>query len=104
MTTTVRAVATAAIILLCSVASGQVKPDAPIKTTVCELLSAPERFNGKMVQVRATMKSGFEWGGLVEGSCSLLASGDGFSGLSGRTGEYAYLKSFADVDHPEKLV
>jgi len=103
MTITVRAIVAAALTLPLGMAFGQVKADEPIKTTLCELVEAPKRYNGKMVQVRATMKSGFEWGGLVDGSCSLLLSGDGFPPISRGTGEYAYLKSFADIDHPEKL-
>ena len=79
-------------------ANAQNNGDAPINTTLCELVRTPERFNGKMVQVRAKSVSTFEWGGLVDPSCSaqLLADGDGFPGLSGKRGEYAFFGSFSD--------
>ena len=77
----------------------------PIKTTLCELLKEPERFNGKMVQVRAKVVSSFEIGGLMDSSCSafLTQTGDGFPALSGRTGEYAFFRSFEELKHPNRL-
>ncbi len=42
----------------------------PIKTTICELVKSPERFNSKMVQVRARVATGFETSLLVDDSCS----------------------------------
>src|SRR6202142_2748340 len=61
----------------------------PIRTTVCDLMRDPAQFNGKMVRVRATVRIGFEVGGLVDSSCPerlLGGFGDGFPGLGG-TGE-----------------
>jgi hypothetical protein len=85
----------------------------PIKTTICELLKEAERFSGKMVQVRAKVVSSLEAGGLMDSSCLaltdstrsafLLAGDDRFPALSGRTGEYAFLRSFAELKHPTRL-
>lgn len=93
------------VAVLSDMAFGQVKSDEPIKTTLCELLKTPEKFNGKMVEVRATVKSGFEWGGLTDASCSanLLSDNDRFPALEGRTGEYAFIHSFSDLKNLKHL-
>ncbi|HWC99983.1 MAG TPA: hypothetical protein VG456_24655 [Candidatus Sulfopaludibacter sp.] len=39
---------------------GQSVPNEPIKTTLCELASAPERFNGRIVAVRGPIQIAFE--------------------------------------------
>jgi hypothetical protein len=101
---TVRAIITAAVALLFSTACAQEKTEEPARTTLCELLKTPERFNGKMVQIRATMKSEFEWGGLTDGGCISLLSTDGLPALGEYPGEFAFLKSFADLENPEKLI
>jgi hypothetical protein len=41
----------------------------PIKTTICELVKNPEPFNGKLVQVRATVRTGFEHSLVEDKSC-----------------------------------
>jgi len=46
------------------------RPDGPVHTTICELIKDPQRFNGKMVQLRATIRSGFEVSLLRDDSCS----------------------------------
>jgi hypothetical protein len=93
------------VVVLPALMFSQVRTPEPIKTTVCELLKSPETFNGQMVQVRATVASSFEWGGLVDKRCDghLLSDDDGFSALSGRTGQYAFFRLFAELEHPEKL-
>src|SRR2546423_12814350 len=47
----------------------QVRPDMPTKTTVCELLKHPDRFDGKLVNVRATIRLGFEFSALFDQDC-----------------------------------
>ena len=41
-------------------AASSTEVDQPIRTTLCEILKAQDRFNGKMVQVRAKVYFGFE--------------------------------------------
>jgi hypothetical protein len=65
--TFIRAVVAISLVV---VGFGQVKTNAPIKTTLCDLVKKPERFNGKMVQVRAVVVTGFEASLLRDESCS----------------------------------
>jgi hypothetical protein len=78
---------------------------APLKTSVCELLKSPDRFNGRIVEVRAKFLGRFEWSGLVDANCAgyLLADNEEFPGLSGKSGEYAFLPSFRELDYPDGL-
>jgi hypothetical protein len=41
-------------------AFGQPQPAEPAKTTVCEIAAHPDRFDGKIVQVRAVVDSGVQ--------------------------------------------
>lgn len=84
---------------------GQTDTAAPIDTTLCELKQAPEEFNGKMIRVRATIVSGFEVGGLNDKSCDafLLLDVDGFRDLEKRAGEFAFIRSPSEADHPKRL-
>ena len=41
-----------------------------IKTSICDLAKAPAQFNGKLVQVRATIFLGFESSQLIDRDCS----------------------------------
>jgi hypothetical protein len=52
-------------------AFGQAKTGEPVKTTVCEIAKHPETFDGKLVQVRATVESGLEDlpAGVADDSC-----------------------------------
>jgi hypothetical protein len=52
-------------------AFGQAKAGEPVKTTVCEIARHPETFDGKLVQVRATVESGVEDlpAGVADESC-----------------------------------
>jgi hypothetical protein len=99
-------IVTLCVAVLPGVAFGQMGGGEPIKTTICELKQTPEEFNGKMVRVRATVVSRFEWGGLHDRACDayLLSDDDRFPALSGRTGEYAFIRSPLDVEHPERLI
>jgi len=42
----------------------------PVKTTLCELKKEPERFNGKIVEFRATVRNAFEVSQLVDEACA----------------------------------
>ena len=39
----------------------------PVEATVCEILQKPSQFNGKLVHVKGTVRSGFENFSLFEG-------------------------------------
>jgi hypothetical protein len=62
-------VTVAAFALVDAAAFGQTA-DAPIKTTLCDIVKDPERFNGKIVQIRATAMTGFEERLLIDDTCS----------------------------------
>jgi hypothetical protein len=47
--------------------SSTAHPDRPIRTTLCEIMKQPDRFNGKLVQFRATVRYGFEASLLSDG-------------------------------------
>jgi len=82
----------------------EVKAEGPIKTTVCELLGHPERFNGKVVQIRATIRVGFEFSVLFDDSCDkggIWNGSDDFTDASGV--QFAYITSEADLQRPELL-
>lgn len=49
-----------AITVLPIVSFGQTRADLPIQTTVCEVLSSPALFNGKVITVRAPVQIAFE--------------------------------------------
>jgi hypothetical protein len=105
-----RSVAVAAICLalLYGLASGQTKDIPPIRTTVCELMKEPAKFNGKIVQVRGHITSGFEKSFLFDEGC------DGRIWFSWRHGTFvssedegvvawAFIKSESDLRHPDRL-
>jgi len=48
----------------------QSKPAEPIPTTPCELLQAPDRFNGRIVRVRGPVRIAFEYFELAAGDCA----------------------------------
>jgi hypothetical protein len=48
----------------------QTEPSEAVKTSLCELAKAPAQFNGKLVQVRATVFLGFESSQLIDENCS----------------------------------
>jgi hypothetical protein len=70
MPTTIRVAVGIWFSLVSGLSFGQSTLDEPIKTTLCELLKEPERFNGKMVQFRAVVFYGFEASLLRDDSCS----------------------------------
>lgn len=45
-------------------------PQVTVKTTLCELGAAPERFQGNVVEIRAVVQTGFQTSLLRDDSCS----------------------------------
>src|SRR6266568_1977634 len=70
MLTSIRAGLAITLAVFPGVGFAQTKADEPIKMTLCELVKEPERFNGKMVHVRAAIVTGFEASLLRDDSCS----------------------------------
>lgn len=58
----------------CSSTPSPSEPSQPIRTTLCELLKDPDRFNGKMVRVRAKVYFGFEASLLRDGTHEIWLS------------------------------
>jgi hypothetical protein len=80
-----------------------VKTREPITTTVCELVAHPERFNGKIVQIRATLSVGYEISDFVDDHCEGVVL-DGWSDSESQQPlEFAYINSEDDLQHPERL-
>jgi len=107
MTSTVHAVTAALIAAALPIAvPGQSTPNEPVKTALCELAQEPERFNGKMVEVRAGFVSRFQWEGFVDESCSAkLQIGVEYplDDLKPEQGQYAFTTVADDNEHPERL-
>jgi len=82
--------------------------NVPIRTTICELVKHPRRYNGRIVEVRATVQGGFETSALVDPACSERVWFDGpdertnMRDIDGAV-EYAEMKSPKDADHPNRL-
>ncbi|HXH50761.1 MAG TPA: hypothetical protein VNM47_15570 [Terriglobia bacterium] len=55
---TLRPIPWAIVVLICALCCSAVAE--PTNTTVCKLIKDPARFSGKMVRIRAQVKSGFE--------------------------------------------
>ena len=49
---------------------GQARAVEPIKTSLCELVRSPERFNHLLVEIRGEFVSRFRWEGFVDETCS----------------------------------
>jgi hypothetical protein len=60
----------ALLTVLSSTLVGQPKTSEPIKTSLCELAREPQRFNGKLVEIRSGFVSRFQWEGFVDETCS----------------------------------
>ncbi len=60
------------------------KPE-PLHTTVCELARHPDKYYGKLVQIRARVKVGFEWSRLYDIRC--VGSAISFSGDNSKTAD-----------------
>ena len=106
MLTSIRAAFAISFVVLPGVGFAQVKADELIKTTLCDLVKQPERFNGKMVQVRAEFVSNFEWTGLSVDSCSAKLRMDAYhvlDDLKPKNGQYAFVTTDDDVERPDLL-
>lgn len=81
--------------------------DAPIQTSVCEIVRDPARFNGKIIQLRAIVDTGLEWSVLRDESCPNdtihLAFGDDKHPSLRDRAEFAYIGSPEDVNYPASL-
>jgi hypothetical protein len=60
----------ALLTVLPSTLFGQTRAGEPIKTTLCHLISDPQGFNGKVVEIRSEFVSRFQWEGFVDETCS----------------------------------
>jgi hypothetical protein len=60
----------ALLTVLSSALFGQTRAGEPIKITLCELIRDPQRFNGKLVEIRSGFVSRFHWEGFVDEACS----------------------------------
>jgi hypothetical protein len=52
------------------IGAAQAKAEPPIKTALCELVAHPDTYIGRVVEVRAVVKEGFEVSLLTDSSCS----------------------------------
>jgi len=96
-----------AAVLTVAVLISQVNPEQPVKTTVCELTTQPERFKGRIVQVRAAVITSMEIGGLQDATCSawvhLAFSNDTY--MSGHQGEqFAFVPVTRDPNNLYQLI
>jgi hypothetical protein len=82
---------------------GQTEQHEPIKTTLCNILKRPDRFDGKVVQFRARADYIFTVVILESDGCSQgLRVSVGDEAVP-RKGEYAWIPASSDLRHPEPL-
>jgi hypothetical protein len=84
----------------------QTRAGDPIKTTLCELVRDPERFNNKLVEIRSEFVSGFQREGFVDETCpaKIQVGAHYFLGdLMAQRGQYAFTPIDDDNTHPERL-
>lgn len=87
--------------ILPGIAVAQVQADEPIKTTLCELVKDPTPFNGKMVQLRATISVAYEV--IEDDNCSgsiWLSVGAERTSVAQ---EFAYIDHIMDIRNPDRL-
>ena len=85
---------------------GQTRTGEPIKTSLCELVSDAQRFNGKLVEIRGEFVSRFQWAGFVDENCSAKIPVGAYhvlDDLKPQQGEYAFTTVDDDNTHPERL-
>ena len=90
-------------LLTVSALFGQTRAGEPIKTTLCELVKDPERFNNKLVEIRSEFVSRFQWQGFVDETCSAKVQVGALHVLDGQQGQYAFFSLADDLTHPELL-
>jgi hypothetical protein len=91
--------------VLSSTLVGQPKTGDPIKTSLCEMVRDPERFNNKLVEIRSELLSRYQWEGFVDQTCSakVQVGAHYFLGdLIAHGGQYAFTTNFGDST-PEQL-
>jgi len=110
MTGTWRSIFAAFLVVLSGSLEAQEADEAPITTTLCAVKQAPERFNGKLIQVRARLVTAFEFSNLIDDSCGVRTSlswGDRpivFNEYGDEVAvEFAYIRSRTELKHPERL-
>jgi hypothetical protein len=87
-------------------ACGEMRIDQLVKTTLCEVVKTPERFNGKLLEIRSDFVSKFQWSGLVDNNCAAkiqIGVYHVLDDLIPRDGEYAFTTTADDLTHPERL-
>src|SRR6266849_3228068 len=92
--------------LLPAFALGQTKTDAPMPTSLCELVKEPQRLNGRLVKFRAEYVSKFQWTGVKDENCSAsipIGAYHALDDLKPSDGEYAFTTIADDMTHPERL-
>jgi hypothetical protein len=85
---------------------GQNKPEAPIKTTLCEIMRDTERFNGKIVQVPAVLVEGFELTAIIDKTCLekiWLSVGNQGDAAVDADSEFASIESASEIQRPDRL-
>jgi hypothetical protein len=82
---------------------GQTSAGKPIKTTLCQLARDPQRFNGRLVEIRSEFVSRFRWEGFVDETCSAEIQVGARHLLDGQVGQYAFFSLTDDLTHPERL-
>jgi carboxypeptidase family protein len=86
--------------------TGTTNSHEPIKTTLCDLVKQPQKFNNMIVQFQAEYISKFQWDGFVDDSCSAKLQVGVFhvlDDLKPNQGQYAFTTIADDNTHPERL-
>jgi hypothetical protein len=95
-----------AAIILPGILVGQSTTRTPIKTSICELARAPERFNGSVVRIRAEFVSKFQWAGFMDDACAAKIPVGVYhvlDDLKPNDGQYAFTATADNNEHPETL-
>jgi len=80
---------------------GQTSAGKLVKTTLCQLISDPQRFNGKLVEIRSEFVSRFQWEGFVDETCSAkiqVGAYGVFDDLRAQDGQ-THLRVYPKQDH-----
>lgn len=88
------------------IALSQTSTVVPVKTSLCEIVQEPRRFNGKLVEVSVGVVYKFQWTGLVDGACGAKIRMDAhhvLDDLKSGDGEYAFTTLTDDLSQPKRL-